>query len=405
MAKTFTYIAVDQDGHKIKKTVDAESKEAVIQQIYAMNLTPLSVDEVIPWFSWKKLSEIEIGGISLADKVFFMKQFSVMLTAGLPITSILDILSKQVENKRLQKVFTESKEKVASGISLSKAFEEYPDVFDPIALALIKAGEESGHLEYVFKRLSKEYSEKHKITSKIRSALIYPAIIFIITILVVIFIMIFVVPEMKKAFVSFGAKLPLITRMLIAVSESLMKYFLVYIFLFVALILGIRYAIKTPSGRKIWDAMKLNIPVLGHLNQQLEVVTFARVLQLLIASGVPILRALELTKQALSNYWFKAEIDDLIEIVKQGGNMANRLLESEFFPPVVGYMVNVGQKTGKLDDILRKLVSFYTVEIRETTSGLASAIQPIMILILGIIVGVIVVAIYFPLITLAQSIG
>ncbi len=403
--KTFSYIAVDQDGRKIKKTVEAESKEDVIRQIYAANLTPLSVDEVIPWFSWQKLNEIEIGGIPLEDKVFFMKQFSVMLTAGLPITDVLDILSKQVDNKRLQKVFNEAKRKVASGTSLSSAFSEYPDVFDPIALALIKAGEESGNLEYVFRRLSKEYSEKHKITSKIKGALIYPAIILVATVLVVAFIMIFVVPEMKKAFISFNAKLPLLTRILIAISESLAKYFYVYIFGFIALILSIRYIIHTPSGKKMWDAFKLNIPILGKLHQQLEVVTFARVLQLLIASGVPILRALELTKQAMSNYWFKQEIDDIITVVKQGGSMAKRLLESEFFPPVVGYMVNVGQKTGKLDEVLKKLVNFYTVEIRETTRGLAASIQPIMILILGVIVGLIVVAIYFPLITLAQSIS
>lgn len=403
--KTFTYIAVDQDGRKIKKTVEAESKEDVIRQIYAANLTPLSVDEVIPWFSWQKLNEIEIGGIPLEDKVFFMKQFSVMLTAGLPITDVLDILSKQVDNKRLQKVFNEAKRKVASGTSLSKAFSEYPDVFDPIALALIRAGEESGNLEYVFRRLSKEYSEKHKITSKIKGALIYPAIILVATVLVVAFIMIFVVPEMKKAFISFNAKLPLLTRILIGVSESFAKYFYVYLFGIIALILSIRYVIHTPSGKKMWDAFKLNIPILGQLHQQLEVVTFARVLQLLIASGVPILRALELTKQAMSNYWFKAEIDDIINVVKQGGSMAKRLLESEFFPPVVGYMVNVGQKTGKLDEVLKKLVSFYTVEIRETTQGLAASIQPIMILILGVIVGLIVVAIYFPLITLAQSIS
>ncbi len=403
--KTFSYIAIDPTGKKIKGQMDAPSKDKVIEHIYDLGLTPLSVDEIIPWFSWQKLKEYEIGGIPLSEKVFLMKQFSVMINAGLPLTSILDILAKQANSRKLRKVLTEAREKVAGGMPLSKAFEEYPDVFDPITIALIRAGEESGHLDLIFRRLSAEYTQKHKLVSRIRSAMIYPIIIIIVIVIVLILIMTFVVPEMKKVFISFGVTLPLITRILIALSDSLIKYGLFYLIGFFLLIFAIRAAIKNPSGKKIWDRIILKLPVAGPLVSKLQIVTFARILALLVASGVPILRALELTKESLSNYWFQAEVEDLINVVKKGGNMASRLLQSEFFPPVVGYMVNVGQKTGKLEEVLKKLVAYYDVEIKEATRSLSAALQPILIFFLGAIVAFIVVAIYLPLISLAQNIG
>lgn len=398
--KIYSYIAIDKKGKRFKGNYEASNENEVIDYLYAQGWTPISVDETLGIFSLERLNEINIGGIPLKDKVFFMKQASVMINAGLSITKTLEILSSQVENPRFRKILRECVEKVASGISLSTAFSDYPDAFDSITLSLIKAGEESGNLDKIFKKLSREFESRHALASKIKSALVYPAAVTLVMTLVMIFLLIFVIPKLEATYAELGATLPTITKIVVAFSRFLLSPFGIATIILgtIGLILGGKFFLSNPSGKRLWHKTQLKLPIIGKLLLKIQAANFARVFELLISSGVPILRALELTEQSMTNVLFKEELKFIREQVQKGESLAAPFLSpTSNFPSIVGYMINVGQETGRLDVVLKKLVKYYDVEIKETTDGLTSALEPLLLIVMGLAVGVLVVAIFLPL--------
>jgi len=398
----FEYVGLDRNKTRVGGSLDAYSKEEVVQFMADKGLSVVSIDEVSPFFSLKKLNEINIGGIPLAEKVLFMKQFSIMINAGLSITRTLEVLSIQAQNPRFKNVLKESLKLVAGGVSLSDAFSKYPDVFDKITISMIRAGEQSGNLDKIFKKLSAEYQSKAALTSKVQSALAYPAVITLLMIGVVIFLMLFVVPQLKQAFDDFNAELPFITQIVIGLSSFLINFWYIVIFLVISIAVALRYYIGTPAGSKLYQRLMLTLPIFGPLNVKIQTANFARVLNLLISSGVPILQALELTEQAMTNVWFIEDVSQMREQVKRGVPLSVPMLQSEYFPPILGYMVNVGQETGKLDEVLKKVARYYNVEIKAATAALTSVLEPILLIAMGIIVGGIVVSIYLPMFQLTQ---
>jgi len=380
------------------------TKEEVVTQLFQKGLSPVSVDEVSKIFSLDRLKEINIGGVPLKEKMVFLKQFSIMLNAGLSITRALEVLSMQQQNPRFRTVLKEVLKSVSGGVKLSDSFAKYPDVFDAIAINLISAGEQSGHLGLILKKLSNEYEQKNILRSRITSALAYPAVLSIVMVGVVIFLMAVVVPQLKDAFTSFGTELPLITRIVIGMSAAITNYWYLLLLVVGAVAIGFRYYISTSEGRRVWDKVLISIPIFGPLVVKTQVATFSRVLYLLISSGVPILQTLELTEATLSNSWFKDEVSAMRDQVKRGVSLAVPLLQSQYFPSIVGYMVNVGQETGQLDKVLFKVAKYFDLEIKTATATLSSLLEPIMLVVMGGMVAVIVSAIYFPMFQLTQSI-
>lgn len=402
--KLFTYIAVNREGTRVKGTMQSASKDGVVNYLFQNGLSPVSVDEVSKFFSLERLREINIGGVPLKDKMIFLKQFSIMLNAGLSITRALEVLAAQAQNPRFRQVLKAVLSSVSGGVKLSDAFAKYPDVFDPIAINLIAAGEQSGKLGLILRKLSREYEQKNILRSKITSALAYPAVLTVVMVGVVVFLMAVVVPQLKDAFVSFGAELPLITRVVIWLSNVLTSYWYLVLLLLIAAAIGFRYFTSTPEGKRVWDKVVLGIPIFGTLVMKTQVATFSRVLYLMISSGVPILQTLELTEATLGNSWFKDEVAAMRDQVKRGVSLAVPLLQSQYFPSLVGYMVNVGQETGQLDKVLFKVAKYYDLEIRSATSTLSSLLEPILLVVMGGMVAVVVAAIYYPMFQLTQSI-
>jgi len=403
--QNYSYEAIDGTGKREKGSIQAYDKDEVVKYIVSQGWNPVSIDETSEFLDLKKINEINIGGIALADKVFFMKQFSVMVSAGLSITRTLEILAAQVKNPRFKAVLKGALKDISSGASLSSSFRKYPDVFDEVSLSLIEAGEQSGNLEIIFKKLAKEFENRHSLLSKVKSAMIYPITIFVIMVLVVVFIMLFVIPQIKDAFSEFGAKLPGITLLLIAVSEFMVNFYYVWILGLIILVFASRLLLVSEGGKRLWHQVQLKIPVLGSLLTKIQTGNFARIFELLLSSGVPILKALELTEKSMTNIWFKDEVRVIHDAVQRGINIAEPLLQSKYFPPILAYMVNVGQETGNLDEVLQKLVQYYDVEIEETTKQLSSMLEPVMLVLMGAIVGVIVVAVYWPIFKLTESVG
>ncbi|WKZ24161.1 MAG: type II secretion system F family protein [Candidatus Dojkabacteria bacterium] len=402
--KLFSYVAVNANGERVKGNYSAGTKEEVVTMLFQKGLSPVSVDEVSRFLSLEKLQEINIGGVPLKDKMIFLKQFSIMLNAGLSITRALEVLSLQAQNPRFRQVLKEVLRAVSGGVQLSDSFAKYPDVFDSIAVNLIKAGEQSGNLGTILRKLSREYEQKNALRSKVMSALAYPAVLTVVMIGVVIFLMAVVVPQLQDAFVSFGADLPLITKIVIGISNFMTEFWYLLVLILIAAGVSLRYFLSTPEGRRVWDKFIITVPLFGPLFVKVQVATFSRVLYLLVSSGVPILQTLELTEATLSNVWFKDEVAAMRDQVKRGVSIAVPLLQSQYFPSLVGYMVNVGQETGQLDTVLRKVAKYYDLEIKSATSTLSSLLEPILLVVMGGVVAVIVSAIYYPMFTLTQSI-
>ncbi|MFZ6021850.1 MAG: type II secretion system F family protein [Patescibacteria group bacterium] len=402
--KLYEYVAVGKDGNRTKGSMTALNKEEVVTQLFQKGLSPVSVDEVSKLFALDRLKEVNIGGVPLKDKMIFLKQFSIMLNAGLSITRALEVLSMQTTNPRFKVVLKEVLKSVSGGVQLSDSFAKYPDVFDSIAINLIKAGEQSGNLGLILRKLSREYEQKNALKSKVTSALAYPAVLTVVMIGVVVFLLAIVVPQLEDAFKSFGAELPWITKAVIGLSKVITNYWYLVLLVLIGGAVGIKYFVSTPEGRRVWDKILITVPVFGPLFVKIQVATFSRVLYLLISSGVPILQTLELTEATLSNIWFKDEVISMRDQVKRGVSIAVPLLQSPYFPSIVGYMVNVGQETGQLDTVLRKVAKYYDLEIKTATSTLSSLLEPILLVVMGGVVGVIVAAIYYPMFQLTQSI-
>ncbi|WKZ29947.1 MAG: type II secretion system F family protein [Candidatus Dojkabacteria bacterium] len=402
--KFFEYVSLDKDGKRVKGSMSAYTKEEVVQSVVSRGLSIISIDEVSGLFSLERLKEINIGGVPLDEKVIFMKQIAIMINAGLSVTRALEVLSFQAQNPRFKAVLKESYKLVSGGVSLSDAFGKFPDAFDSIAVSLIRAGEQSGNLDKIFRKLATEYQNRKQLQGKIQGALAYPAVITTLMVGVVIFLMLFVVPQLQQAFEEFGAELPLITKIVIGLSNILIHYWYIVIVLIVSIVVAFRYFISTPQGDRLWQKMWITIPVFGPLNVKIQTANFARILYLLISSGVPILQGLDLTEAAMTNIWFKDEVADMREQVKRGIPIAQPLMQSANFPLILGYMVNVGQETGKLDEVLKKVSKYYDIEIKAASKALSTILEPILLIVMGVVVGGIVVAVYLPMFQLTQQI-
>ena len=389
-------------GDKIESgVIVAESKEAVRARLRRQQIIVTQVKEQGKEIAFPLLR----GGISAKELAVFTRQFSVMIDAGLPLVQCIEILGIQSENKVFQKVLLQVRQDVESGATLADAMRKHPKVFDDLYCNMIAAGEAGGILDTILQRLAVYIEKIVKLRRAVRSAMIYPVAVLSIAALVVAIILWKVIPTFAALFAGLGAELPLPTRVVIWMSNFVARYFLILIFLLVAMLYALKRYHGTYRGRRVIDGILLKMPILGPVLRKIAVARFCRTLGTLVSSGVPILEALEITAKTAGNAIVEDAIMATRKSIEEGKTISEPLKETEVFPPMVVHMIAVGEQTGALDAMLSKIADFYEEEVDAAVENMLTLLEPIMILFLGIVIGGIVISMYLPLFSLLSKIG
>ncbi len=395
---TFQYSVRDRRGKIVSGQLEADSQAAVVQRLKSMGYAPLQISE-------KKnagmKTEIKIPGLSgrikLKDLAVMSRQFAVMINSSLSLLRALTILSEQSENKELGRVVGEVRNDVETGQALSSAMAKHPKAFPPLMVNMIRAGEVGGFLDAVLLQLAENYEAEVKLRGKVKAAMTYPVVVFVIAILAVVGMLLFIVPIFAKMFADLGGELPAPTRILVFLSDA-MKYMAP-----IGAVGLVVFVITWPKVknkmvvRNALDPLKLKAPVFGTLVQKIALSRFSRNLGTMMRSGVPILQALEIVSSTTGNVVLERAIQDVEESVRSGETLSRPLEAHAVFPPMVVQMMSVGEDTGALDEMLHKISDFYDQEVEATTEALTSLIEPLMIAVLGGIIGSMIIALYMPI--------
>lgn len=399
--KEYRYKARAKDGVPTQGLIEAESEQAASGLLISKGIFPIDIREATKG----GFGSISFGKkISRKDKVFFIRQLATMTHAGLPISQALSTLLEQTSKQNVRKMIEQMTRDIEAGSSLAQAFSNFPDTFNRTDISIISAGEASGKIDEVLIHMAEQAENNYKIIKKIRTAFIYPAFLVLVVIAVVILMMVFVLPQMKGLYESFNATLPLPTRVLMAVSEIINKFYLFVILGFVSVILLLRVYLKTETGKYLWHGLKMKIPLVGDFIKLSYLAIMTRTLSSLISSGVPILDALQIVSEAMSNVHYSNSMSKVKGKVKQGKSLSVAIKEDNIFPIMVSQMVAVGESTGELDSMLQNLAEYYDDELDNMTKSFQSLVEPIMIVVMGAIVGGIIVAIIMPIYSIGFAI-
>jgi type IV pilus assembly protein PilC len=395
----FDYQVRDRSGKMITGQLEADTQAAVAAKLTSMGYAPIKIEQVKD----KGLNtEITLPGsnkVKLKDLAIFSRQFATMISSGLALIRALSILQEQTENKKLAETIDEIRARVEAGTSLSQALSEHDKIFPKLYIAMVRAGETAGMLDEVLLRVAAMYEADVKLRSKIKSAMTYPVIVFVMAILLSTVMLIFIVPVFTQMFEDLGGELPLLTQVLVNASDFVTSWLgvVTYIVLPTTIWFSYKRIRETERGRYSLDVMKLRLPVFGPLFHKIALTRFARNLSTLMAAGVPILQALEITADTVNNGPIANAVKDVQDSVRQGESINRPLSQHEVFPPMVVQMIAVGEETGNVDGMLSKISDFYDTEIESTTESLTALMEPLMIGVIGGIVGGMVIALYLPM--------
>lgn len=398
---TFIWEARTKAGEPRSGTFTADSEEVVTERLRAQGMTITKVK--------RKPLELRLPtvgtGVGLKDMVVFTRTFSTMIDAGLPIVSGLDMLSNQAENPRFGRMLANIKGEVESGKSLSEAMGSHPRVFDDLFRNLVAAGEAGGILDVIFRRLAVYLEKAAKLRRQVRGALVYPSVIMAVGALVVFIMMTKVLPVFEKMFIDLGAgSLPAPTRIVLSISHAITDNIVVFLIVVTAVIAGFIALMRTEKGRYAFDTVILRVPVIGPVMRKIAVARFTRTLGTLLSSGVPILDALEIVAKSAGNKVVSRGIMHARHKISEGKDIASPLLETGVFPPMVVQMIGVGEQTGAMDDMLQKIADFYEEEVDAGVSAMTALLEPLMLVLLGGVVGGLLIAMYLPIFEVAGNI-
>jgi type IV pilus assembly protein PilC len=397
----FVWEARARTGELRKGNMEAESEDAVNQRLRAQQLRPTKVK--------KKARELkfQLGtGVNTKDIVTFTRLFATMIDAGLPIVQCLDILQGQTDNKHFANVLRDVKASVEQGATFSDALRRHPKVFDHLYTNLVQAGEVGGILDTILNRLAVYIEKAMKLRRQLRGAMVYPSIVIVVFVGVLSILLLFVIPGFETMFKDFGAKdeLPALTRIVMNISRAFVGNLLWTFLAFTGLIVGLTYIHRTPRGKKAIHRLLLRLPVIGPVLRKIAVARFTRTLGTLLSSGVPILDALEIVAKTAGNVIVEEAIMYSRQKISEGKNMAQPLMETGVFPTMVVQMVGVGEQTGALDAMLNKIADFYEDEVDVAVAAMTSLIEPVLMVGIGGTVGVVLIAMYLPIFSIAGKI-
>lgn len=419
----FEYNAINSHGQHINGTITAPTRDEAVKTLRDQGSRPLSVKET------KGRGKAGAKGkVKLKDLVIFTRELSTMISAGVPLPRALDTLANQIENKYFKQVIAGINHDVESGSPLADSMSKYPGTFSDVYVNMVRAGEAGGILDEILKRLASQVEKDASIRKKIRSAMAYPVVILSVTVVAFFGIMLFILPKIGKIFKDLGgpnADLPSYTRALLGVSNFLVGHTVMHsipllnkipvikslpnaLFIIGLMIIGLIYFrryIHTERGKYRWHLLLLKMPIIGNIVSKVAIARFARTFSSLMGSGVSVLDALEVTGKAVGNSVIQKELVKVSQAVKNGQPLGKELLSAKFFPPIVGQMMMVGEETGKIDQVLVKVADFYEEEVDAVIDGLASIIEPVMIIVLGGFVGLIAASVMGPIASLSKNIG
>jgi type IV pilus assembly protein PilC len=388
-------------GERLADSMDAAVAALRRDQILVTRITPAKVKPVAADAKAGKLGK----RVKTKNLAVFTRQFSVMIDAGLPLVQCLDILGSQEDDKNFAAVILQTRSDVESGQSLADAMRQHPKTFDPLYTNMVAAGEAGGILDTILKRLASYIEKAVKLAGQVKSAMIYPIAVIVIAGLVVGVILWKVIPTFASLFAGLGASLPLPTRIVIALSDNLVRFFPFLLVAGIAGVYGFRRYYLTSGGRRVVDRSLLRAPILGDILRKIAVARFCRTLSTLIASGVPILDGLEITAKTSGNSVIEDAVMVTRKSIERGETIAAPLKETDVFPSMVTQMIGVGEATGALDTMLSKIADFYEEEVDVAVAGLLTLMEPVMIAVLGVIVGGIVISMYLPIFDLISKLA
>ena len=392
---TFRYKARDKYGSLFTGTLDTTGLDDVAVQLDHLGYIPISIEEEREAPSFKEWFE-EIGGVDSQDIIIFTRQLSTLISAGLPFMSIFDALIEQTENKRLKRVITEVRNDVERGGSFSEALSKHPRVFNRLYVSMVHAGETGGVLDDMLERLAFLAEHDAETRARIKAATRYPKIvIFAITVAFIVLVT-FVVPKFAAMYENFKAELPLPTRILIGINEFTQNYWVGIVGGAILLFFGIQWYLRTPAGRHQWDGIKIRLPIFGPIFLKTALSRFSRVFGTLTRSGLPILQTLEIVADTVGNTVIARVVDNIRDNARQGRGIVQTMRVSRIFPPVVIQMVAIGEETGRMEEMLMKVSQYYDSEVEYSIRNLSSALEPIMLTIIGGAVLFLALAIFMP---------
>lgn len=400
---TFQYVAREASGRSINGTFEAANTSMVVRHLRERGLTPTTIEEARA--AKGRRQKKSRGRVRLDDLVVVSRQMATMIRAGLPLIEVLNILGEQVEKMSLHQVLNKIEKDVEAGASLTEAMVKHPQVFNTFFISMVRAGEASGMLDTILDQVAVYLEKTASLQRKVKSAVIYPAVVSVVAIGITVFLMLKVVPVFKDIFDGFGADLPLPTKITITISEFMQNHYIIMSLIIVGSFVGLWQWGKTRTGRWRIDSFKLTMPVFGPIFLKAGIAKFTRTLGVLIRSGVNILSALDITAKTASNVVIEDAILKTKISIQGGESIAKPLADAGVFPPMVTRMIDVGERTGALESMLTKIADFYEDQVDATVAGLTSLIEPMLICFLGVVVGFIVVSMFLPLIKMLDHIG
>ena len=398
---TYEYIAVDRMGKQKKGTMEAQNEDRVKEFVKNEGLIPISVKEQN--FLNK---DINFGNkkVKARDLSVFCRQFNSILAAGVTILNALQMLSEQTENKTLREVTKEVQIDVEKGESLTSAMSKHRDTFPPLLIHMVEAGEASGSLEIAFERMAIQFEKQAKVQGQVKKALTYPIVVICVAIIVVIVMLVVVFPQFREMFDSLGSDLPGITKMVIAMSNFVQHFWWLLILLVGLAVLGIQTFRKTPNGQVFFSRLALRMPIVNQLTVKSASATFARTMSTLLAAGIPLVNGVEIITKIIGNVIIKDALNDTVDEIKRGVPLSVPLRESGVFPPMVHQMTKIGEETGNVEGMLEKVADYYEEEVEVTTASMTALLEPMIIILLGVIIMFILLAIYIPILSMYSAI-
>jgi type IV pilus assembly protein PilC len=399
---TFAFKAIDLTGRQSKGTVDADSKQAVADQLKARGLIVLDISDKA---TSKEINLPWADKVKTGDLTVMTRQLATMVSSGMTILRTLYVLEGQTESKPLKETLTKVRKDVEAGLPFSDALERSPKVFNPLYVAMVRAGETGGVLESALVRTADQLEADESLRRQVKSAMVYPGVIMTFALVVLIALVVFLVPVFEGVFEQFGGDLPFITKLTVAISDALIGKWYLFLGAAAGVVVAFRRWKGSPVGRKQWDTLRLKVPFkIGDIVQKVALARWSRTLSALTTAGVPLMAALEITGKTAGNWQIEKAMDEVIASVRSGGTIAAPLKESPVFPSMVTHMLGVGEETGALDTMLDKVADFYEDQVAAAVKALTSILEPLMIVIVGGIVGFIVIALYMPMFKVYDSI-
>lgn len=399
----YTYTAKDETGRVIQGNAEAADERQVAGLLKDKHLIPIKISVFNDQMTVEGIFD-RFQGVSISEKAAFTRQLATMIAAGLPLTESLNILQNQVSSKKLKTALTASLREVESGTQLSTAFGRYPDIFPNIYIALLRAGEASGSMDKILTRLAEQMEQEREFRGKIKGALLYPAIVSGAMVMIALAMMVLVIPRISEVYSTLGAELPLPTVVLIFISNIVQNTLIFMPFILVGIILSFQRFKKTPSGARALSGLGYRLPVFGPLNKMVTFAIMLRTFGALVGSGIPILDALKITKDTVGNNIYADGLAKAAIQVEKGSRLSIPIQANKSFPPIIGQMIAIGEETGKLDEVLGKLSIYFEQESDQKIKNLTTALEPIMIIVMGVGVAGLALAILLPMFNLVNVI-